>query len=343
MTHLITINNLTRLEAFLDLGVDLEVHLSSFGDTVLLPYHVFGDEIKATALIVAAVLDNVPLAGLLLQKGAKAQYATQNQGRFSPLYAAQSAEMVQLFFDHKADLNVRGIDDNTPLHWAAWHGKTEVAKILLDLSPECMKARTVEKGLMQLHCAAKQDAIDVVKLLLARWPDGIFCTDSYENTALHYAVEGSTDMVHVLGEYWYEIVKQKNQGGHTPLHVAVTGCDIKVVIMLWEWWPEAIMEGNGLGATAMHWAVRSGFMEAIRFLVDMWPEGMKAKTHWGDTPLHWAAQLRDTEVFKVLVHRWPEAMSDRNNHGQTPLDLAVKWGDPEVMQCLYEQGVGRHN
>jgi hypothetical protein len=196
---------------------------------------------------------------------------------------------------------------------------------------------------MPLHRAAKQDTIDVVKLLLARWPDGIFCTDSYENTALHYAVEGSTDMVHVLGEYWYEIVKQKNQGGHTPLHVAVTGWNIKVLIMLWEWWPEGIMEGNGLGATALHWAVRSGFMEATRFLVDMWPEGMKAKTHWGDTPLHWAAQLRDAEVFKVLVHRWPEAMSDRNKHGQTPLDLAVKWGDPEVMRCLYEQGVGRYN
>jgi hypothetical protein len=71
-THLIRTNNLARLKFFLELGADAEVCLLDFeinginGDEF--------DELEPTPLILTADLDNVPLAHLWLEKGAKVQY-----------------------------------------------------------------------------------------------------------------------------------------------------------------------------------------------------------------------------------------------------------------------------
>jgi hypothetical protein len=101
ITHLIKTSNLSGLQFFLELGADVEVRLPAFEITSREPGYEFGTErdLNPTPLLIAADLDNVPLARLLLEKGAKVQYAC----RFSPLHAARSAEMVQLLLDFNAN------------------------------------------------------------------------------------------------------------------------------------------------------------------------------------------------------------------------------------------------
>jgi ankyrin repeat protein len=69
---LIVTNNLAGLSFFLSLGADVEARLPAF-DIIGLDGDGFGpeSELDPTALLVAADEDNVPLARLLLENGAK--------------------------------------------------------------------------------------------------------------------------------------------------------------------------------------------------------------------------------------------------------------------------------
>jgi len=66
-------------------------------------------------------------------------------------------------------VRVRDKDGSTPLHWAAWKGHREVARLLLDAGAE-VNARNKNRhwGTTPLHAAAHGNQVDVAKLLLAR-------------------------------------------------------------------------------------------------------------------------------------------------------------------------------
>jgi ankyrin repeat protein len=66
-----------------------------------------------TSLLHAVHSGNVELASLLLKKGAKVEYP----GRFSPLHAAHSADMVQLLLDHNADPELEDEIHHRPVLW----------------------------------------------------------------------------------------------------------------------------------------------------------------------------------------------------------------------------------
>jgi ankyrin repeat protein len=70
-----------------------------------------------TPLRLAVDLNDVPLARHLLEKGAKVQYREGTRGQFSPMHAAQSAEMVQLLLDHNADPELVDDINRRSLQW----------------------------------------------------------------------------------------------------------------------------------------------------------------------------------------------------------------------------------
>jgi ankyrin repeat protein len=72
ITHLIKTNDLAGLEFSLELDADVEVLLPAFDITGLDPPRAASD-LGPTPLLIAADLDNVPLARLLVEKGAKVQ------------------------------------------------------------------------------------------------------------------------------------------------------------------------------------------------------------------------------------------------------------------------------
>jgi hypothetical protein len=204
ITHSIGTNNLAALEFFLELGADVEVGLPAFEITRGLVH-------RPTALLMAAELDNVPLARLLLEKGAKVHYFyRQGRDNFSPMHAARSAEMVQLLLDHNADPDFH--DDNltdTPLFWCVKRNAIEAMRVILQHSVEVPSFGV-------LFTAAERNLV-AVKLLVEHGADvkqrGYYC-----NTALHVAAEaGKTDVVRFLVERWPEGKEALNRDGKTPL------------------------------------------------------------------------------------------------------------------------------
>jgi ankyrin repeat protein len=294
-TQLIRTNDLTRLKVFLELGANVEVSLPAFelkGSGV----DEYEKVMQPTLLLIAADLDDVPLARLLIKHGAGVEYVDQgtdgngdgtgdDDGVFSPLHAARSAEMVQLLLDHGADPDLEDEIGRRPLQWYAIRGESAPMRAILQHGAQLNLCRHWE---MPLHEAARRN-LEAVKLL----------------------VEYGAD------------VEETEEDLKTPLHAASEAGKLDVVKFLVELSPEGIRKRDDCLATPLHRAAGAGKTEVVKVLVERWPDGMKKRDFWLNTPLHMAAasRLENTDLVRFLVERWPEGKEALNDQGQTPLSV----------------------
>jgi ankyrin repeat protein len=360
-------------------------------ETCLPAFDTHGEHAKdypgPTALIAAAYKDSVPMAQLLLEKGAMVQYPP-NSGLFSAIHAARSAEMVQLLLDNHADPEMRAWHTRpTPLDWYAYRGDVAAMRAVLQLgrfsvqevwallqavqgSREAVElliqygadVRTTldSCGATTLHYAARAGKLDIVTLLVGRWPEGQKEKTRDRETPLHWAAlagrtevvkfflecwpdsqwamtanldaplhlaarVGNVDTVRLLVDHWPEGQKERNLDGDTPLHLAArSGGRIMEARFTMEGWPEGTMirmAGYPASETPAHEAVRTGLMNVVMLLVELWPEGVKGRNFEGDTPLHLAASPNgNRDIVALLVECWPQGKEAKNDDDQTPLE-----------------------
>jgi ankyrin repeat protein len=354
-TRFIRANNLSRLEFFLELGADVETIVRDFNSPLT--------NINYTPLLVAAQLDNVPMARLFLEHGADVV-----QLDYSAIHVAHSAEMVQLLLDHDADPEqevsyngyralhyyiVRGnigalqtvlqygVEVNTvsrkssttPLHDAVPRN-IDAVKLLLEYGAD-IKMRGYHSN-TPLHSAVKGGKTDVVRLLLERWPEGASKTNRSGQTPLHLAAaKGKTDMARSLLESWPQGARQKDNDGHTPLYLAIKAGKTDVVRLLLEHWPAGVREKDESGNTLLRLAVedREDSADMVKLLLEFWPDGVRERSEHGDTLLHVAAK---TEVLRLLLERWPAGAREKDEFGETPLHLAALRGETDMIRLLVE-------
>jgi ankyrin repeat protein len=179
-----------------------------------------------TPLIVAAYLDNVPLACLLLKNGAKVGTAPFDD---SAGHSARSAEIVQLLLDFHADPEMRNRNNLTPLHFYAHWGNIPATRAVLQRG---VKVDPVSEGIPSLgqvgtpiHGAARRGNVDAVKLLL-EFGANVHSKNHSGNTPLHLAARaGEIEVVRLLVERWPDGVKVKCNNLDTPLHWAAEAED----------------------------------------------------------------------------------------------------------------------
>jgi ankyrin repeat protein len=311
LTHLINTNSLTRLEFFLELGADVETELFSFA---------FGQSVVPTPLTVAATLDNVPMARLFLEKGAKVQYSPDededededNEGNhlFHAIHAARSAEMVQQLLDYGADKELADSCGDRPLHWYTRRGNFAAMRMILqrgaDVDPACGGTREPTRSPLHEALMRRQRSVDAVKILLDFGADVKKSDNSLLETPLHSAV-WTRDMrlVRLLLQHWPEGVREKHRYEETPLHIAVLEGMTDMVRLFLEYWPEGIRVNNRDGATLLHSLARSSpvreTMGTLRLLVESWPESRVAVNGDGQTPL---------QVFELYDARHPDISAE---------------------------------
>jgi ankyrin repeat protein len=212
--------------------------------------HERSTEAQPIPLLIVVDLDHVPLARLLLEKGAKVHYVNDNgHGIFSPLHAAHSAEMVQLLLDHHADpeLEDGSCRRRRPLHWAAMRDNLGLMQVLVQHGADVNPDR--HSIYQPLHEAAKH-SLAAVRFLVdhgARVGE----RDFIDRTPLHVAAAlGKTDVVKFLLEQRPEGARDIDRNQRTPLHctcAAVWDCWIDTARVLVESWPEgkAALDDNG--------------------------------------------------------------------------------------------------
>jgi len=109
--------------------------------------------------------------------------------------AAKKGDLAALRKLLKADaslVHARDKEGSTPLHWAAWRGQVEAARLLLEAGAEVnARNQNTHWGTTPLHAAAHGNQAAVVQVLLARGGDprakNLNKRTPLEETAIHNA------------------------------------------------------------------------------------------------------------------------------------------------------------
>jgi len=83
------------------------------------------------------------------------------------------------------DLNLQDLMGRTPLHWTASKGLVKTAELLLSRDVKLLKTKGGEDA---LHWASRGGSIDIISLLLQKYPDiNVYAKNEREESAVHLA------------------------------------------------------------------------------------------------------------------------------------------------------------
>jgi ankyrin repeat protein len=163
------------------------------------------------------------------------------------------------------DVNAKMQRGDTPLHEAAYHGRVDLAKLLIDKGAD-VDAKDKNGG-TPLYWAAEGGHMDVAKLLIARGTD----------------------------------VNAKMQRGDTPLYVAAMRGRVAVAELLIAKGADVNtkVQAEGVAGTPLHEAAYHGNVDLAQLLITKGAE-INAKDQNGNTPLDIAAQNGHKDIVELL-------------------------------------------
>jgi ankyrin len=261
------------------------------------------------------------------------------------------------------DVNARGLDDMTALHWASRDGHSGCAQVLLkrgaDVHIQDKKKSTplryaLDKGHMEvarvllkhgaetraqgmdvwipLCWASRHGHVEVARLLLKHGTDAS-TRDRNKSTPLHLALEGGhVEVARLLLDYGADAGAQ-DENKSSAVHLASKGGHVTVVQLLLERSADVNVKDKE-NRTPLRFALEKGHMEVARVLLEHGAD-TDAQGVDGWIPLHWASREGRVDVAQLLLEYDVDA-NFQDKHESTPLHLASQNGHVEVARLLLE-------
>lgn len=257
-------------------------------------------------------------------------------------------------------------DKDTPLHYAAVHGRGEIIELLI-ANGALVNARNYQ-GYTPLHWAASRGRIEAARALLANGA-GIDLKNQRGRTPLFLVAmnSGNASLAEMLIAAGADVNTQENGGG-TPISYAAfrgysdlidllldNGAEVQTDTVVWyEVFHRACAFGNqrladvmlekGLdidrrnedGRLPLHSAAEGGALELVTLLAKR-GNPVSSRDYFGDTPLHLAAASGHADVVEKLIEL-DAAIDAKNVLGERPFNLASRNDHEQVMQLLIEKG-----
>ena len=203
----------------------------------------------------------------------------------------------------KCDLEAEDEYNNRPLHFAcAFSGSVDLVSYLIKVAGCDINARGVQ-GRTILHCACEKNQLEVVKFLVTEIKCDLKAEDEDSNRPLHIACafSGSVDLVSYL--------------------IKVAGCDINT---------------RGLeGRTILHWVCEGNHLEVVKFLVTEIKCDLEAEDEYNNRPLHFACAFSgNVELVSYLIKVAGCDINARGVQGRTILHMACEENHLEVVKFL---------
>lgn len=289
------------------------------------------DARDCTVLHFASNGNNIPIAKLLLAKGAKT--GVKDVDGDTPMQWAVYAghlETVKFLAANGADMNVPNKQDKTTLDIALDRRNKKILKFLVKNGVHIPNKG--KKGGHMLHKAAAMGLTDLTAKLTAKGvsPDS---TGPLGETMLHSAASGG--LMDIIKEQIKKGValESRDLHGDTPIHYAAMGGNIEALRFFLD---KGIHRDiiNFHGSTPLSHAVENGHLELVKLLLEK-GANPALKDQWHHQALHRAVHGQgNKEIIALLLSRGAD-VNAVNTTGETPLFQAR---NKETAALLLEKG-----
>jgi ankyrin len=311
---------------------------------------------KFTPLHSAAFNGRLEIAQLLLDHGAIAK--AENEGRETALHMLSRGEfdtqeqgvgIARLLLNCGVDIHAQDKDKGTALHSAAFKGKLEITRLLLDhgANPnvENDQGFTPLYQVSQGKYNSQEHGVDIVRLLLERGAD----VNAQKNlfTLLHSAaLNGRLEIAQLLLDHGAN-AKAENEWRETALHVVSRGeydsqdHGVGISRLLLKHSAD-VHADNKYNDTALSLAAFNGKLEITRLLL-YHGANPNVENDQGYTPLHQVSQGKYNSqgdgvgIARLLLERGADVNAQTKNKF-TPLHSAALNGKLEIAQLLLDHG-----
>ena len=270
------------------------------------------DKDRDTPLHSAAFSGMLDIAKVLLDHGANAN-AKNKQGKTSLHQVARGKYgsedhgigVARLLMERDVDVLAQDKDHDTALHLAAFSGRLEIVKLLIDHGANT--AAENDNGELPLHLVSqgqyvsKENGVGIVQLLLDRGAD-VNAPDSHQDTPLHSASSlGRLEIARALLDHGAK-PGLGNDRAQTPLHLASLG----------SYW----LQEDGTGVA--------------KLLLERGAD-MHARDGDDATPLHLACSHGRLDIARALLEYDAKAQAENDEDVVPP---AGQVSHPPHEQCL---------
>ncbi len=262
------------------------------------------DKYSWTPLHWATFKGYLEVAEFLVKKGADVNAASENLYGSRPIHIAvenNNENIVEFLLSKGVDANDTDKQGYTPLHYAAWRGRSEVASLLFDKGANVNAADTSTAGKKPIHVAAENNSKSVIEFLLSKGVN----------------------------------VDEADKNGWTPLHYAAKFDQLEVAKFLIEKGANInAADTSTIGEKPIHVAAENNSKNIIEFLIS---KGVSVNDtdKDGRTPLYWASWNGRLDVVEYLIGKGAD-ISAKDKDGRNPLDVAKGHQYDNVVEYLQQ-------
>ena len=317
LIKLIYENSIPDLKKMLDKGVDFKITDPHDGNNILIAYSGYGYADHYT---------QPEMVRFLLSTGLDVNHRLNKRGdMLSALHMAVAnghLEIVKTLIEHKADVEIRDSDGNTPI-WALitqYDGSEEQLQMIQLLLANGASVKTANDHGVAPISSIYATHIDAFENEHSKSSDLFFLLSEEDKKGIS-AYIAELNAFQILGDYYHEELKIRIKNG---LDVNQTTED----------------DNTLLSVAAMH-----GHIKAVQLLLE---HGAKTETRVEDgmTAIACAAQAnvayseqwKCAEIVKLLIEHGAD-MHVKDNSGKTLLALAAENGRLETVELLLSKGL----
>ena len=259
------------------------------------------------------------------------------EDRISLMNACESGNVDivrHLVIDKHCDVNAKGRDGYTPLHYACKKGHFEIVKILTN-HPQCNIEAENNFNDRPLHKACVSGNVDIVHHLVIDKHCDVNAKEWNGNTPLHYACEkGSFEIVKILTDHPQCNIEAENDSNDRPLHKTCESGNVDIVRHLVIDKHCDVNAKGWNGNTPLHYACEKGSFEIVKILTDHPQCNIEAENDSNDRPLHKTCESGNVDIVRHLVIDKHCDVNAKGWNGNTPLHYACEKGSFEIVKIL---------
>ncbi len=282
-----------------------------------------------------------------------------------------SLELIKCLINQQGvDVNVRGLNGKTPLHYAVEINELSMVALLLNrknINPlitdddgksalDCAREEILQALINHkygseedslLHLAAMLNEANAVRFLLNKGVN-VNEQNALLHTPLHLASgAGHEEIVEILireGNADKDVLDVRN---HAAMHYAVNNKKLEVVKLLSNLGANVNIAGSGRNAmklSSLHVAISSSnydekdlCLDIVRCLINVPNAGVNLQDYENKTPLHYAERLKTVEVLLTREDIDPLIKDD---NGKTPFCYAKEEKKSEIVKALISNRYG---